>query len=79
MGNISNDLLVHPMADRSVRDAIEIAMRGLSEPKVQSTISVVHPAELSSETQQTPGSRSFVRHRSNAWYCLLAMGRHICG
>jgi len=38
-------------------------MRGLSErkaqstkPKAQSTISVVHPAELSSETQQTPGS-----------------------
>ena len=31
-------------------------MRGLSEPKAQSTISVVHSAELSSETQQTPGS-----------------------
>jgi uncharacterized RmlC-like cupin family protein len=31
-------------------------MRGLSEPKAQSTISVVHPAELSSETQQTSGS-----------------------
>lgn len=57
MGNISNDLLVHPMADRSVRDAMEMAMRGLSETKTQSMISVVHPAELSSETQQTPGSR----------------------
>ena len=41
----------------------EIAMPGLSEPKAQSTkpdaqstISVVHPAELSSETQQTSGS-----------------------
>jgi uncharacterized RmlC-like cupin family protein len=31
-------------------------MRGLSEPKAQSTISVVHPAELSGETQQTSGS-----------------------
>jgi uncharacterized RmlC-like cupin family protein len=31
-------------------------MRGLSEPKAQSTISVVHPDELSSETQQTAGS-----------------------
>jgi uncharacterized RmlC-like cupin family protein len=34
----------------------EIVMRGLSEPKTQSTISVVHPTELSSETQQTSGS-----------------------
>ncbi|RZU43038.1 cupin domain-containing protein [Edaphobacter modestus] len=34
----------------------EIAMRGLPEPKAQLTLSVVHPAELSSETQQTPGS-----------------------
>jgi uncharacterized RmlC-like cupin family protein len=34
----------------------EIAMRGLSEPKTQSTISVVRPTELSSETQQTSGS-----------------------
>ena len=57
MGNISNNLLVHPMADRSVRDAMEIAMRELSETKAQPMISVVHPAELSSETQQTPGSR----------------------
>jgi uncharacterized RmlC-like cupin family protein len=31
-------------------------MRGITEPKAQSTISVVHPAELSTETQQTPGS-----------------------
>ena len=31
-------------------------MHGLSEPKTQSTISVVHPAELSSDTQQTSGS-----------------------
>src|SRR5260370_41571477 len=34
----------------------KIAMRGFSEPKAQSTISVVHPAELSGETQQTSGS-----------------------
>ncbi len=31
-------------------------MRGLSKPKASSTISVVRPAELSSATQQTPGS-----------------------
>jgi uncharacterized RmlC-like cupin family protein len=34
----------------------EITMHGLSEPITQSTISVVHPTELSSETQQTSGS-----------------------
>jgi len=56
MGNISNDSLVHPIAAEYVRDSSEIAMRGLSEPKAQSTISVVHPSELSSETWQTPGS-----------------------
>ena len=39
MGNISNDSLVHPIAD--VRNSGEIVMRGLSEPKTQSTISVV--------------------------------------
>jgi uncharacterized RmlC-like cupin family protein len=33
-----------------------MAMRGLSEPKAQSMISVVHPTELDSETQQTSGS-----------------------
>jgi uncharacterized RmlC-like cupin family protein len=32
------------------------AMHGLSEPESQSVISVVHPTELSSDTQQTPGS-----------------------
>jgi uncharacterized RmlC-like cupin family protein len=31
-------------------------MRGLSELKAQSMISVVHPTELNSETQQTSGS-----------------------
>lgn len=31
-------------------------MSGLSELKAQSTIRVVHPAELSAETLQTPGS-----------------------
>jgi uncharacterized RmlC-like cupin family protein len=33
-----------------------MAMRGLSELKAQSMISVVHPTELNSETQQTSGS-----------------------
>ncbi len=56
MGNISNDSLVHPIAAEYVRDLCEIAVRGVSEPKAQSTIRVVHPAELSTETQQTPGS-----------------------
>ena len=31
-------------------------MHGVSELKTQSTISVVHPADLNSDTQQTPGS-----------------------
>ena len=56
MGNISNDSLVHPIAAEYVCDLSEIAVRGLSELKAQSTIRVVHPAELSTETQQTPGS-----------------------
>jgi hypothetical protein len=56
MGNISNDSLVHPIAAEYVRDLSEIAVCGLSKLKAQSTIRVVHPAELSTETQQTPGS-----------------------
>jgi uncharacterized RmlC-like cupin family protein len=64
MGNKFDDRLVHPTANDDVF-AIqgEITMPRLSRPKAQateanapSTISVVHPAELSSETQQTPGS-----------------------
>ena len=50
-----NDPLIHPIADRS---AIQrgVAIRTVSQQESNSTISVVHPAELSSETQQTPGS-----------------------
>src|ERR1700733_4592938 len=50
-----NDLLIHPIVDRF---AIQrgAAVRTTSQPGSNSTISVVHPTELSSETQQTPGS-----------------------
>jgi uncharacterized RmlC-like cupin family protein len=47
--------LIHPKADRLVIQQ-GVATRRLSQPRSNSTISVVHPAELSSETQQTPGS-----------------------
>ena len=49
-----NDSLIHPIADRLViqRGA---AVSTISQPGSKS-ISVVHAAELSSETQQTPGS-----------------------
>ncbi|HMH13643.1 MAG TPA: cupin domain-containing protein [Edaphobacter sp.] len=56
MGSKPNDSLVHPIAAEDVRDLSEIPVRGFSEPKAQSTIRVVHPAELSTETPQTPGS-----------------------
>ena len=56
MGNKPDDWLVQSIVDRRVRHGGGIAMPGLSEPEAQSTISVVHPAELSSETQQTSGS-----------------------
>ena len=54
MGNKPDDSLIHPIADRLViqRGA---AVRTISQP-VSNAISVVHPAQLSSETQQTPGS-----------------------
>ena len=45
MGSHSNKLLVQPIAD-------QVAV----QPGSNSTISVVHPAEMSSATQQTPGS-----------------------
>jgi uncharacterized RmlC-like cupin family protein len=50
-----DDSLIHPIADRL---AIQrgAAVRTTSPPGSNSTISVVHPSELSSETQQTPGS-----------------------
>jgi uncharacterized RmlC-like cupin family protein len=56
MGDKPNDSLVHSIVIDVFAMQGEIAMRGLSEPKAPSTISVVHRAELSSETQQTSGS-----------------------
>jgi len=56
MGNKPNDPLVHTITGRCVVTQGEMAMHGLSEPKTQSTISVVHPTELSRDTQQTSGS-----------------------
>jgi uncharacterized RmlC-like cupin family protein len=55
MGSKPNVSLIHPIADRL---AIQrgVASRTVSQPGSNSTIGVVHPAELSSETQQTPGS-----------------------
>jgi uncharacterized RmlC-like cupin family protein len=55
MGSQPNQSPVHPIADQI---AIQrgIALRATSQPGSNSTISVVHPAEMSSETQQTPGS-----------------------
>jgi uncharacterized RmlC-like cupin family protein len=55
MESKSNVSLMHPMPDRL---AIQqgMATRTVSQPESNSAISVVHPAELSSETQQTPGS-----------------------
>jgi hypothetical protein len=55
MGIKPNDSLIHPIADHF---AIQrgVAIRTVSQPESNSTISVSHPTELSSETQQTPGS-----------------------
>ena len=50
-----NESLVHPIADQ-VAIQRGIALRTTSQPGSNSTISIVHPAEMSSETQQTPGS-----------------------
>ncbi len=49
MGSKLYDSLIHPLADPS-------AIRTEAQPASNSMISVVHPAELSSETQQTSGS-----------------------
>ena len=56
MGNKRNNPFVHTITDGYFPDSGEMAMHGLSEPKTQSTISVVHPTELSRDTQQTSGS-----------------------
>jgi hypothetical protein len=37
MGNIPNGSLVYPVADQCVRHSVELAMRGLSEPKADYT------------------------------------------
>jgi uncharacterized RmlC-like cupin family protein len=55
MGSKLKDSRIHPKADQ-VAVQRGVAMRTMSQPGSNSTISVVHPAELSSETQQTPGS-----------------------
>jgi uncharacterized RmlC-like cupin family protein len=55
MGSKPNDSIIPPTADQV---AIErrVPIRTMFQPGSNSAISVVHPAELSSETQQTPGS-----------------------
>src|ERR1700722_8360078 len=55
MASKPNDSRIHPIADQ-VAVQRGVAMRTISQPGSNSTISVVHPTELSSETQQTPGS-----------------------
>src|SRR5271170_8169101 len=55
MGSRRNDSLIHPIADQ-VAIQRGVAIRTMSQPGSNSAISVVHPAELSSVTQQTPGS-----------------------
>jgi uncharacterized RmlC-like cupin family protein len=55
MGSQPNQSPVHPIADQ-IAIQRRVALRAKSQPGSNSTISVVHPAEMSSETQQTPGS-----------------------
>jgi len=56
MGSKPNHSLTHPIADQ-VAIQQGVAIRTMSQqPGSNSAISVVHPAELSSETQQTAGS-----------------------
>jgi hypothetical protein len=55
MGSKSNNSHTRPIADPfGVQGGVTIRTR--SQPESNSMISIVHPAELSSETQQTPGS-----------------------
>jgi uncharacterized RmlC-like cupin family protein len=53
MGSKPNDSLNHPIGF-----AIQpgVAIRRVSQAGLNSAISIVHPAEMSSQTQQTPGS-----------------------
>jgi uncharacterized RmlC-like cupin family protein len=55
MGSQPNNSLIHPTADQ-VAIQRGVAIRTMSQPGSNSAINVVHPAELSSETQQTLGS-----------------------
>jgi uncharacterized RmlC-like cupin family protein len=55
MGSKPNVSLIHPIVDR-FEIQLGDAIRTVPQPGSNSTISVVHPAELSSETQQTSGS-----------------------
>ena len=54
MGSKPNDSLIHPISDGIARQSV--APRTGSQPGSNSMISVVHPAELSTGTQQTSGS-----------------------
>jgi uncharacterized RmlC-like cupin family protein len=58
MGSQPNKSLVQPIADQVVGQR-GVALRTICQPRSNSTISVVHPAEMGSETQQTPGSLRF--------------------
>jgi uncharacterized RmlC-like cupin family protein len=55
MGHQPNDSLTRPIADPLAVPG-GVAIRTGSGPESNSTISVVHPAELNAETQQTSGS-----------------------
>ena len=55
MGSKPNGSHIHSIADQ-VAIQRGVAIRTMPQPGSNSTVSVVHPAELSSETQQTPGS-----------------------
>lgn len=55
MGSKPDDSLACPIADPiAVQGGVDVRTRSRTESN--SMISIVHPAELSSETQQTPGS-----------------------
>ena len=56
MGSKANESLNDPMADQ-VAIQRGVALRTMFQPGSSSSISIVHPAELNSETQQTPGSQ----------------------
>jgi len=55
MGSKLNDALIRPIADH-VPIQRGVATRTMSQPGSNSAIKVVHPDELSGETEQTPGS-----------------------